>query len=411
MSFRRDFAALAGIGVDPAGGWSRPAFGPADIAAHEWLLAQGRASGLAASYDAFGNAVLRLEGEGRAILIGSHLDTVTNGGAFDGAVGVLAGLEVARRIRAEGTPGAPVEVVAFRDEEGRFGPFTGSRAMAGLHDEEALMRARSPDGVALPEAMAEAGFRPANAPRDWDAVAAWLELHIEQGPVLADAGVPLGIVTSIAGQERLSLKFTGQPDHAGTTPMDRRRDAFAGAARFAAAFRREVMAAGDPDLRGTIGIVRVSPNQGNVVPGEVTLGLEMRCTDPDTLAKLRDRVAALANGIAAEEKLELRTRSTFSDTPAPMAEWLQDALAASAASLGHETMRLPSGANHDSGVVGRIVPAAMLFVPSVGGRSHCPEEETDLCHIEAAIDVLHRTVAALRRNNGGIAADPPGTAG
>lgn len=410
MSFRRDFAALAGIGVDPAGGWSRPAFGLADIAAHEWFLAQGRAAGLDASYDGFGNAILRLEGEGPAILIGSHLDTVANGGAFDGAIGVLAGLEVARRIAEEGTPGAPVEIIAFRDEEGRFGPFTGSRAMAGLHDEDALARARSADGVTLSDAMAQAGFRPGNAARDWNAVAAWLELHIEQGPVLEAAGVPLGIVTSIAGQERLSLKFIGQPDHAGTAPMELRRDAFVGAARLAAAFRDRVLAAGDDDLRGTIGIVRVSPNQGNVVPGEVTLGLEMRGTGSGALAALRDDVVELANRIAAEEKLELRIRSTYSDAPVPMAAWLRDALASAAAQLGHRTMALASGANHDSGIVGRIVPAAMLFVPSVGGRSHCPEEETDLGQIEAAIDVLHRAVVDLRRGGGRAAADQTGTA-
>ncbi len=397
MSFRRDFAALSGIGVDPAGGWSRPAFSAADNAAHEWFLAQGRACGLEATYDGFGNAMLRLDGDGKAILIGSHLDTVANGGAFDGAIGVLAGLEVVRRIKAEGTPGAPVEVIAFRDEEGRFGPFGGSRAMADQHDGEALARARSADGVGLSEAMAGAGFTPANAARDWDKVSAWLELHIEQGPVLEDAGVPLGIVTSIAGQERLSLKFTGQPDHAGTAPMTLRRDAFAGAARFAVAFREHVVARGEPDLRGTIGIVRTSPNQGNVVPGEVTLGLEMRGTDSTSLTALRDDVIDLATRIAAEERLALRARTTYSDQPVPMADWLQDALASSAAALGHPTRRLPSGANHDSGIVGRIVPAAMLFVPSVGGRSHCPEEETDLGQIEAAIDVLHRTVVDLRR--------------
>lgn len=400
MSFRRDFVALAGIGTDPAGGWSRPAFSAADNAAHEWFLAQGRASELGASYDSFGNAILRLDGEGPAILIGSHLDTVTNGGAFDGAIGVLAGLEIARRIKAEGAPGAPVEVIAFRDEEGRFGPFTGSRAMVGLHDGDALARARSLDGLALSEAIAQAGFRLGNAPRDWSKVALWLELHIEQGPVLEEAGVSLGIVTSIVGQERLSLKFTGQPDHAGTAPMNLRRDAFAGAARFAVAFRQEVLAQRESDLRGTIGVVRVSPNQGNVVPGEVTLGLEIRSTSSATLARFRDNVMHLAKGIAAEDKLEVRIRNTYSDTPVPMAAWLQDAIALSANSLGHSTMKLPSGANHDSGIIGRIVPAAMLFVPSAGGRSHCPEEETDLGQIETAIDVLHRTVAGLRRNMG-----------
>lgn len=396
MSFRRDFAELNEIGADPSGGWSRLAFSQADNAAHEWFLAKGREAGLSARYDAFGNAVLRLEGDGKAVLIGSHLDTVQNGGAFDGAIGVLAGLDVARRLKAEGAPGAPVEVIAFRDEEGRFGPFTGSRAMAGQHDDSALAKARAADGELLADAIAAAGFSPANAKRDWDDVAAWLELHIEQGPVLESAGVGLGIVTSIAGQERLSLRFTGRADHAGTAPMDLRRDAFAGAARFAVEFRELIRSEADPALRGTIGVVKLSPNQGNVVPEQVTLGLEIRSTSAEALPLLRDRIEQLAEKVARDEQLELRTRRVYSDGPVPMDQGLQDALANAAADLGHRVMFLPSGANHDTGIIGRIVPAAMLFVPSVNGRSHCPEEETELGQIEDAINVLHRMVSALR---------------
>lgn len=397
MSFRRDFEALKGFGADPEGGWSRPAFSAPDIAAHDWFLARGREAGLSARYDSFGNAILRLEGDGRpAILIGSHLDTVARGGAFDGAIGVLAGLEVARRLRVSGAPGAPVEVIAFRDEEGRFGPVTGSRAMAGLHGEEGLAKARAVDGETLAEAVARAGFTLANAPRDWSAVAAYLELHIEQGPVLEAAGIGLGLVTAIAGQERLSLRFTGRADHAGTAPMALRRDAFAGAARFAEAFRALILAEGDPSLRGTIGVVKLSPNVGNVVPAEVTLGLEFRGTDGPALPRIRARVEALAEGIAAEEGLALRLRRLYSDAPVPMDAALLDRLEAAARGLGQPVLRLPSGANHDAGILGRLVPAAMLFVPSVGGRSHCPEEETDLAQIEAATDVLHAAVTALR---------------
>ncbi|MDP3342434.1 M20 family metallo-hydrolase [Frigidibacter sp.] len=398
MNFAADFAALRQIGADAAGGWSRPAFSEADNAAHDWLLEQGRAAGLDARYDAFGNAILRLEGDGRpALLIGSHLDTVRNGGAFDGAIGVLAGLEVLRRLRASGQPGAPVEAISFRDEEGRFGPFTGSRAMLGQHDAAALAKARAADGETLAEAMAGAGFTPANVPRDLSTIAGYLELHIEQGPVLEQAGCPIGIVTAIAGQERLSLRFTGQADHAGTAPMDLRRDAFAGAARFATAFRDLIRAAGDPALRGTIGVVKLSPNQGNVVPGEVTLGLEIRSTEAGTLPDLRGRIIALAEDIAEQEQLGLRSRGIYSESPVPMDAALQAALAASAAALGHSALRLPSGANHDAGIMGRLVPSAMIFVPSVGGRSHCPEEETEPAFIEAAIDVLHHAVMTLRR--------------
>lgn len=396
MSFRADFAALMEIGTDPEGGWSRLAFSDADNAAHDWFLDRGRTAGLAARYDAFGNAILRLEGQGQTILIGSHLDTVQNGGAFDGAIGVLAGLEVARRLKAEGQPGAPVEVIAFRDEEGRFGPFTGSRAMAGLHRPEPLRKARAADGVMLEDALSKAGFAPVNAPRDWSEVAAMFELHIEQGPVLEAAGIDLGIVTAIDGQERLSLRFTGQADHAGTAPMQLRRDAFQGAARFAVAFDELIRSTGDDALRGTIGVVRLSPNQGNVVPGEVTLGLEIRSTDGASLTDLVARIEALATEIAAAEKLELGMRRRYSDSPVPMDEALQERLESAAESLGIASMRLPSGANHDSGIIGRLVPTAMLFVPSIGGRSHCPEERTDLAQIEIAIDVLYRTVADLR---------------
>jgi len=397
MSFRDDFEALKLIGVDPAGGWSRLAFSDADNAAHDWFLARGREAGLSARYDTFGNAILRLEGDARpAILIGSHLDTVRNGGAFDGAIGVLAGLDLLRKLKASGHAGAPVEAIAFRDEEGRFGPFTGSRAMASLHSDEGLAKAKAAEGETLADAVARAGFTLANAPRDWSKVAAYLELHIEQGPVLEQAGLPLGLVTAIAGQERFSLRFTGQADHAGTAPMDLRRDAFAGAAHFAESFRALIRSKGTPDLRGTIGIVKVTPNQGNVVPAQTVLGLEIRSTDAEQLAGLRKEIEALATQIAGEERLELTFRALYSDAPVPMDIGLRMHLAKAAAASNLAAMDMPSGANHDAGIVGRIVPAAMLFVPSKGGRSHCPEEHTDLDQVEAGIDVIYRAVRAIR---------------
>ena len=390
MDFRSDFARLKGFGADPDGGWSRLAFSAADNQAHDWLLAEARAAGLGARYDAFGNAILRLEGRGPKFLIGSHLDSVQRGGAFDGAIGVLAGLSVLKQLKAEGWQGRAIEVIAFRDEEGRFGPFTGSRAMAGLHDEAALARARAADGTELAPLMQAAGFTPANAPYDFSDVAFYLELHIEQGPVLEAAGIPLGLVTAIAGQERLALRFTGQADHAGTAPMDLRRDALAGAARFATEFRAMIRAANDPDLRGTIGVFSVAPNQGNVVPGEVRLGLELRGPDGGQLLALRGAVEQLAESVATDEKLDLRIRRVYSDQPVPMDATLAAAMSAAAKSEGVATCELLSGANHDAGIIGRIVHALMLFVPSVGGRSHCPEEESDLAHIEAAIRVMLR---------------------
>ncbi|RJG41039.1 M20 family metallo-hydrolase [Mesorhizobium sp. DCY119] len=401
-ALRADFEALAEIGRHPEGGWARPAYSPADCAAHDWFLNRARAAGLAARYDAFGNAVARLEGNAAtgargAIVLGSHLDTVVKGGAFDGALGVLVGLEVARRLAASGVVGCPVEVVAFRDEEGRFGPFNGSRAFAGTLPLETLDKLRAADGVSLVDAMRIAGFDPAaaaQAARDMGGIAAYLELHIEQGPVLEQAALPLGIVSAIAGQERLSLRFVGQTDHAGTTPMDLRRDAFAATARFADRFRNLVLEDQSRTLRGTVGIVNLTPNQGNVVPGEVRLGLEIRDIDEAAVERTARATEMLAAEVAGEFGVDLKSRSVYREAPVPMDGRLRAALETSARELGAVPMLLPSGANHDAGVMGRLVPSAMLFVPSRGGRSHCPEEHTDWPPIVLATDVLE---AAVRR--------------
>ncbi|SFT59548.1 Zn-dependent hydrolase [Mesorhizobium sp. YR577] len=402
-ALRADFEALAEIGRHPEGGWARPAYSPADCAAHDWFLNRARAAGLAARYDAFGNAVARLEwnaakGARAAIVLGSHLDTVVKGGAFDGALGVLVGLEVARRLAASGGVGCPVEVIAFRDEEGRFGPFTGSRAFAGTLPLETLDKLRAADGVSLVDAMRAAGFDPAaatQAARDMNGIAAYLELHIEQGPVLEQAELPLGIVSAIAGQERLSLRFIGQTDHAGTTPMDLRRDAFAATARFADRFRSLVLEDQSGTLRGTIGIVNLTPNQGNVVPGEVRLGLEIRDIDEAAVERTARATEMLAAEVAGEFGVDLKSRSVYREAPVPMDGRLRAALATSAQEVGAAPMLLPSGANHDAGVMGRLVPSAMLFVPSRGGRSHCPEEHTDWPPIALATDVLEATVRRL----------------
>ncbi|MDW6023376.1 M20 family metallo-hydrolase [Mesorhizobium sp. BAC0120] len=398
-ALRADFDALAEIGRRPEGGWARPAFSPADCAAHDWFLERARLAGLSARYDAFGNAVARLGADNRpAIVLGSHLDTVVGGGAFDGALGVLAGLDVARRLVASGDVDTPVEVVAFRDEEGRFGPFTGSRAFTGTLPLGTIDKLRDADGVSLVEAMRMAGFDPAaaaEAARDPAGISAYLELHIEQGPVLEEQGLPLGIVTAIAGQERLAVRFVGRSDHAGTAPMNLRRDAFAATARFADRFRDLVLADESKTLRGTVGIVNLLPNQGNVVPGEVRLGLEIRDIDQAAVERTARATEKLAVEVAEQFGCELKCRSIHKDAPVPMDTGLRGALEASARELGAASMALPSGANHDAGVMGRFVPSAMLFVPSRDGRSHCPEEHTDWQPIALATDVLEATVRRL----------------
>jgi len=384
---------LAAIGADPAGGWSRPAWGAAEQAAHDWFAATARKMGLSVRQDAFGNSIARRDGRADlpAIATGSHLDTVRGGGLYDGALGVVLGLAAAGRL-PQGL--RPLEVIAFRDEEGRFGPFTGSRAMTGDLAPDALDRLRDADGVALRDAMADCGLAPATpqaAARDLSELAAWVEVHIEQGPVLEAAGIPLGIVTAIAGQERLTIRFTGLAGHAGTVPMDRRQDAFQAAAQFALAFDSLIRDAGG-DARGTIGIVRVDPNQGNVIPREVRLSLEIRDSDAARLARLAAQTEALAQASATDRKVSAQIRRAYAAPPVPMAAHLMATLDQAAAG---RAMRLLSGANHDAGILGQHIPAAMLFVPSRGGISHTPDEHTDPAPIDAAADVLTAALARL----------------
>lgn len=393
-----DFEHLCTIGQDPEGGWSRRGFSPEEGAAHDWFRSRAREIGMHARQDAFGNTIARTPGSGKAIALGSHLDTVRNGGAFDGALGVLAGLEIARRAMADGSLKCPIEVIAFRDEEGRFGPFTGSRAMVGDFTPDDLRAKRSPEGLLLADAMENAGFDPArvaDARRDFSDLHCFLELHIEQGPVLETGGEAIGIVTSIAGQERFSIRFTGQPDHAGAAPMDLRRDAFAAAARFADRFRDMILADASESLRGTIGMMKLAPNQANVVPGEARLALEIRDCDSRALARAAEATEALVGSVGDQLGCQASTRRLYSEAPVALPPDLQEVLENTAQEHGVRARRLPSGANHDTGILAAHLPAALLFVPSRGGRSHCPEEHTDWEPIAQAVAVLEKTVRQI----------------
>lgn len=388
---KADFDALSRIGRDPEGGWSRPAYGQAECEAHRWFAQTAQAAGMTVRQDAFGNSIARREGVPGVgtVIIGSHLDTVLRGGLYDGALGVLAGIEIARRI--EPAPDLrPLEVIAFRDEEGRFGAFTGSRAMTGDLPADAFEKMRDAQGNMLSQAMAQAGLTPGRADaarRDMVDVAAYLELHIEQGPVLETSGECIGIVSAIAGQRRLAIRFKGVAGHAGTTPMAMRRDAFAAAAEFSVRFRDMLLAGGD-GARGTIGIITNSPNQGNVIPAEVKLGLEIRSASESLLSQLDRRTVEIVSSVGSAHGVETATRTIYAAEPVPMDATLVALLEASARASGYTSRRLLSGANHDAGILGACVPVALLFVPSRGGISHTPDEHTDWHHILAGVAVL-----------------------
>ncbi|HXV56864.1 MAG TPA: M20 family metallo-hydrolase [Gaiellaceae bacterium] len=392
-SLGADLEAAARIGADERGGVSRFAWTPELAEANAWLAGRLAALGLAVEVDPAGNVLGRWEaGAGKALVLGSHLDTVPCGGRFDGALGVLAGVDVVRRLRAEGVePRRPLWVVSFNDEEGgRFQTgLLGSRAFCGECD-LADWGARG-----IPEAMAEAGFdfeRLAEA-RRVDRVGAYLELHIEQGPVLETAGVDLGVVTAITGLLGFRARFLGAANHAGTTPMAHRRDALAGAARAVLALREEARARND--MTANVGVISAEPGGFNVVPGAAELTIDVRSPTAEGFARLEPFVRGLLERIAAEEELGLELSETHRKEPVALDPELQDALERAAREEGASTLRLPSGAGHDAMVLGRHVPAAMLFVPSRGGLSHTPEEFTAPEHCELGARVLARAVRAL----------------
>lgn len=399
---RRDFETVCDFGRDPSGGWTRPAYGPDECKAHDWLASEAQAAGATVRQDAAGNLIARLAGRSHdrpAIAIGSHLDTVRQGGAFDGVIGVLAGLEILRRCAVSGGLNHPLELIAFRDEEGRFGALTGSRAMTGALGSADPARMRDADGQTLASALRNAGLDPdalSNAARPSADFAAFFELHIEQGRVLEQSQVPIGLVTAIAGQERSSVRFQGQPDHAGATPMDQRRDAFAAAARFADRFRDLVLQSGGGQARGTIGLIKLFPGQANVVPGEVRLALEIRDIDADRLVMLAEKTDALAIATASQMHVEASVRRRYSEAPTPMDDELRSVLSRAADQADHLAMGLLSGANHDAGIMAAAgVRTAMLFVPSRDGLSHCPQEHTEWAHVRAARQVLEQAVRDL----------------
>jgi hydantoinase/carbamoylase family amidase len=392
-SLSADLEAAATIGATADGGVSRFAWTPELEEANRWFVDRLEAEGLETGVDAAGNVFgYWRAGEGQAVLVGSHLDTVPNGGRFDGALGALAALEAVRILRREGfEPGRPVWVVSFNDEEGaRFRTsMLGSRAFVGSLDLDDW-RER---GVA--EAMAAAGYDFERLPeaRGVDEIGAYLELHIEQGPRLERSGTDLGVVTGIVGLLGLRATFRGEANHAGTTPMETRRDALAGAARAVLALREEARAR--EDMTANVGQIRVEPGGANVVPGLAELTVDARSPTAEGFARVEAFVGETLEQIAAEEGLELDVSVTHRKAPVALDERIQKVLERAADAEGASHARLPSGAGHDAMILAAHVPAGMLFVPSRGGRSHTPEEHTEERYCDLGARVLARAVAEL----------------
>jgi N-carbamoyl-L-amino-acid hydrolase len=396
--------ALARFGALPGGGVTRPCWSEPHEAARAWLLAEMRAAGLAAWVDPAGNVfgalgTDRLSAERPAVLTGSHIDTVPEGGILDGALGVVAGLECLHTLREAGAaPGRPLVVTAWSDEEGRYGSLFGSRAFCGRLDVARLPEMAAADGERLVDAMARAGFDARRAPEaraPAGSVAAYVELHIEQGPRLEEAGVPIGVVDAIVGVRRTRLTFVGQADHAGTTPMERRRDAFLAAADYALRARELVVKRGSAHSVTNVGVVRVHPGVSNIVPGRAELVHEMRDPDAAVLEDLGRRCASLARRVARRRALAVEVTPMSATTPAPCAPRVQRAVEAACEGRGLAWQRLHSAAGHDAQNLAAITEAGMVFIPSQGGRSHRVDEMSDWDAIERGANVLLDTLQRL----------------
>ena len=400
----RRIEALSAI-TDPERPWTRRSFTPRFLEGREWLAAEFREAGLETELDAAGNLIGRLTGADptlKPILIGSHSDTVPSGGRYDGILGVLAALEVAQSFSERGDRlRHTLEVTDFLAEEpSEFGlSCIGSRALAGTLSEEHLAMTR-PDGMTLREGIAFVGGRPAelaSVKRPSDGIAAYVEVHIEQGRVLENERIPIGIVTDIVGIRRERIIVTGRADHAGATPMPLRADALVGAAKLIeAAYKRALATSRDNQpLVATFGRIEVSPNAANAVPGEAVLTLEVRSGNEAAVkafgeALVRDQRLALE-----ELRLTIAVEPISYVAPTACAAEVRSAIANASASLGLATRNLPSGAGHDGVHVAHIGPVGMLFVPCLEGRSHAPEESITPEQAGNGARVLAETVRLL----------------
>ena len=396
-----DLQALRAIGRDRTG-VSRTAYSKPDMEARRWLAGRMSEIGLAAAIDGVGNVLGRDPAASRALLLGSHSDTVPSGGWLDGALGVVYALAVARAWKGATTGGATgVDVVSFADEEGTFSGCLGSRAFCGELDAAALAALASGAGVPLGRALAEAGLD--GVPRrqlDPARHLAWLEAHIEQGPRLEQAGIAIGVVEGVVGMRRLRICFEGRADHAGTTPMAMRADAAAALFAFAIELRDAMTRAATPATVWNIGIVQIAPGAANVVPARAQMVFEYRDLDDRQL----DRLGEIARGLVAaadgRSGVAARAEPMGGLRPTPMDPRLIARFEAAARLCGASARRMPSGAGHDGMILASHIPAGMMFVPSIGGRSHDIAEDTREADIRLGAKVFGAAAFALLADGG-----------
>lgn len=359
--------------------------------------------GMAVRVDAIGNIIGRLEGTDAAaapVIVGSHLDSVPEGGRYDGVLGVVAGLAAIRRIQKEGKTRHPLELIIFTAEESsRFGFATmGSKAMAGMPDIKAWSKAKDSQGISFMEALSSVGFQPEkieSASRVGEPIHAFVELHIEQGPVLEDAGLTIGVVEAIAAPTRLKIKVEGVPGHSGTTPMDSREDALVTAAQIVLAVREVALSRYGEGTVGTVGNIKAHPGVMNVIPGLAELWVDIRGVNHEsiveTLQELKDEISIITEAEGTTVLIEVLT----SDKPVTLHPSIINAVEAACKELRVPYKRMNSGAGHDAMHMASICPTGMIFIPCARGISHNPEESAAPDDIMSGVDVLTRTMRSL----------------
>lgn len=389
----RELATIGKVGT----GVHRPSFTPDDIRAREWVRDRLLASGLAAHIDNAGNVYGRMADRQRAVLIGSHTDTVPNGGWLDGALGVVYGLEVARTLKESGKlANIGVDVVSFEDEEGTYLAEYGCRIFCGEDVTAEAAEARNQAGDALNAAVLASGVV-GNPPARLDLKrhVAYLEAHIEQGPRLEAGKLQIGIVTGIVGIRTYRIALGGKADHAGTTPMAMRRDAGAAAMMFGARLTDAFGKAGTPDSVWNIGNVVFKPGAANVVPAEVQLSLQFRDGSTEVLDRFEEIAGQLLTEASEAFSATHEITRVLKITPTPMNADLMAIVEKAAEDAGAPHVRLPSGAGHDAMIMARYLPSAMLFVPSIDGRSHHVSENTADADIVAGANVMLQSALAV----------------
>ncbi len=391
---QQDLLTLGEIGRTPDGGVSRVAFTPADLRGREYVIGRLEAAGCTVDQDAAGNLIGRYPGLNDslpAIMVGSHIDTVPNGGIFDGALGVLAGIESIRALQENSLElRHPLEVAVFAAEEGSsLGGTFGSRAMAGLVRTETLS---DWEKTALAANLQAYGLPAAElnlAKRSPATLKAFVELHVEQGGVLEEKRVPIGLVYGIVGIYRYEVVVRGEANHAGSTPMSRRNDALVKAARLIQAVQEYTMEESD-ELVGTVGSIQVQPNVINVIPGEVHFTVELRDISAWSPVMVLERLKQLAKTLGGVEFRKISEKE-----PVRLHPGILEKIRLACRNLSVEHQVMPSAAGHDAVSMSYITPTAMLFVPSRGGISHSPQEWTDWEAVGRGAEVLLHTILAI----------------